>query len=161
MKLPVAMLIFSIIALAVLGNVSAYMGSTVCGMPLVSQLCSNDAQLFAPAVPSGQPKWADFPNLMDVQMRVFDAALDGATANVAISYKITKARMITADLAILVRSSDLPSREEIAELLDKFGRDARETARQLQRFSAKIIGATERCAITHCVLYISDGLNDI
>ncbi|KZV59140.1 hypothetical protein PENSPDRAFT_595959 [Peniophora sp. CONT] len=153
------MLIFSIIALAVLDNVSAYMESTVCGMPLVSQLCSNDAQLFAPAVPSGQPKWADFPNLMDVQMRVFDAALDGATANVAVSYQITKARMITTDLAILVRASDLPSREEIAELLDKFGRDARDSARHLQRFSAKIIGTTESILAhnSHALRVISRG----
>jgi hypothetical protein len=89
------------------------------------------------------PQWADFPRLTEVQSITFDSLLDEFAGGPSLSLEIKKAQMATADLVVLVRRSNLKSRETLADILGEFIADAKTTGRDLQRLNSKIGGAVD------------------
>ena len=90
------------------------------------------------------PVWADYPKLIDVQSATFEHLLDESVGGSGLSLEIKKAQMATADLATLVRVSDLKSRDLLADTLVEFVNDAKNTGSGLQRLSSRIGGAVDR-----------------
>lgn len=113
----------------------------ICYLPLVSSttLCATSH----PNV-SHLPKWADFPQLMQVQSSTFEHLLDGSVGGSELSLEIRKAEFATSDLITLVRYSDLQSNNILAELLTVFANDAKKTARGLTKLGAKVGGAVDK-----------------
>lgn len=89
------------------------------------------------------PQWADYPKLVEVQSASFEHLLDELVGGSGLSLEIKKAQMATADLATLVRASDLKSRDMLADTLLEFVNDARYTGSGLQRLSSRIGGAVD------------------
>ncbi|KAI0034722.1 hypothetical protein K488DRAFT_83675 [Vararia minispora EC-137] len=149
MKHPLALLLFLWIfafIVELLSNTLRAALMPLCTIPGFALLCP--ATLTPAPSASGRashrpPKQADFPSLMDMQGKTLDALLDETVDGTGLSLEVKKAEMATADLATLVRVSDLTSRERLAEMLVEFVDDARETARLLQRFSAQVSGAVD------------------
>lgn len=112
----------------------------ICYLPLVSSttLCATPH----PNV-SLIPKWADFPQLMQVQSSTFEQLLDGSVGGSGLSLEIRKAEFATSDLITLVRYSDLQSNDILADLLTTFANDVKKTARGLAKLSSKVGGAVD------------------
>ncbi|KAG0702471.1 hypothetical protein DFH29DRAFT_999290 [Suillus ampliporus] len=112
----------------------------MCYLPLVSR-----SALCAPLDPNAShiPQWADFPHLVRVQSSTFEQLLDGSVGGSELSLEIRKAEFATADLATLVRHSDLKSNDVLADLLATFVKDAKKTARSLTKLSSRIGGAVD------------------
>jgi hypothetical protein len=114
--------------------------SPVCFLPLVSRsvLCT---QLML----ARSPQQADFPHLMQTQSWMFEQILDGSVGGSGLSLEIRKAEFATADLATMVRNSNLfKSNDALADLLATFVRDAKVTARSLTKLSSKVAGAVDK-----------------
>jgi hypothetical protein len=113
----------------------------MCYLPVVSR-----SALCAPLDPnaSQMPKWANFPQLMEAQGSTFDQLLAGSVGGSGLSIEIRKAEFATADLATLVRHSDLKSNDILADLLTTFVKDAKKTARSLTKLSSRIGGAVDK-----------------
>ncbi|KAG2125840.1 hypothetical protein BD769DRAFT_1628510 [Suillus cothurnatus] len=120
--------------------------SPVCFLPLVSRsvLCT---QLML----ARSPPQADFPHLMQTQSWMFEQILDGSIGGSGLSLKIRKAEFATADLATMVRNSNLfKSNDALADLLATFVRDAKVTARSLTKLSSKVASAVDNImAVNH------------
>ena len=74
----------------------------------------------------------------------FDSLLDESAGGSSLSLELKKAQMATTDLVVLVRRSNLKSRETLADILSEFIADAKTTGRDLQRLSSKIGGAVDK-----------------
>jgi hypothetical protein len=112
----------------------------MCYLPVVSR-----SALCAPLDPNASqiPRWADFPQLMEAQGSTFEQLLAGSVGGSGLSIEIRKAEFATADLATLVRHSDLKSNDVLADLLTTFVKDAKKTARSLTKLSSRIGGAVD------------------
>ena len=120
----------------------------ICSLPIVSRMipfCHWDAFKDPPIHTSaGRPvRWADYPNLVDLQTRTFDQLLDESVGNKRLASEVKKAEMASNDLITLVRASDLRSKDQIADRLSKFVDDARGTGRSLHSLGSKINGAVD------------------
>jgi hypothetical protein len=153
MKHPLAILLFLYVLSLILGRVSHSLSAAfapICSIPIIGLICprlphSSHSDLNQHGGSSrGPPLWADFPQLVDMQGKALEALLDETADGTGLSLQIKKAEMATADLATLVRVSDLASRERLSSMLVDFSGDARETGRQLQRFSAQVSGAVDK-----------------
>jgi hypothetical protein len=114
--------------------------SPMCFLPLVSRsvLCTQ-------LVLACSPQKADFPHLMQYQSLMFEQILDGSAGGSGLSLDIRKAEFATADLATLVRNSNLlKSNNALADLLATFVRDAKMTARSLTKLSSKVAGTVDK-----------------
>jgi hypothetical protein len=113
----------------------------VCYLPFVSR-----SALCAPLDPNvlRHPKWADFPQLMQAQGSAFERILDRSAGGSGLALEIREAEFATADLATLVRHSDLQSNDVLADLLTVFVKDAKKTARSLTKLSSKVGGAVDK-----------------
>lgn len=154
MKYPLSFLLFLYLSALILGRVSNQLQTALeplCYIPGVSFICAHRSSYVAgDDGPPPPPQWADFPRLVDMQGQTFEALLDESADNAGLSLEIKKAEMATADLATLVRVSNLASRERLADILTDFVGDARDTGRQLQRFSSQVSGALDRFVIFFC-----------
>ena len=92
-------------------------------------------------------KWADFPNMMNVQSKTLGQLLDESIGGSSLSLEVRKAEMATVDLTTLVRVSDLKSNEILAEALTAFIHDAKKTARGLTKLGSKVGGAVDEYAL--------------
>jgi hypothetical protein len=120
----------------------------LCNLPGISRLeiCFSDEPSPGKPIVDGsrhEPLWADFPRLLDVQTTAFERLFSQIAGGSGLSMEIKKAEIATSDLVTLVRASDLSSRELLADLLEQFTRDARRTARRLQRLNAKFNGGMD------------------
>ncbi|KZT03352.1 uncharacterized protein LAESUDRAFT_789652, partial [Laetiporus sulphureus 93-53] len=88
-------------------------------------------------------KWANFPQLAELQGAMFEQLLDESVTDSSLSFKIKKAEMAMSDLVMLVCHSNLISRDLLAESLVGFVDDARKTGQGLHRLSSKIGGAVD------------------
>ncbi|KAE9383093.1 hypothetical protein BT96DRAFT_789435, partial [Gymnopus androsaceus JB14] len=77
------------------------------------------------------PKWADYPSLISAQTRTFEQILDDAVGGSVISMKLKKAELAMSDVIILVKLSDIASRDHLA-------------GRGLQRLGSKVSGAVDQ-----------------
>jgi hypothetical protein len=122
--------------------------SPVCGLKLLSPVipfCRWEIFKSSPPHISGgkSVQWADYPKLVDMQMKTFDQLLDENTQNEGLALEVKKAEIASNDLVTLVRVSDLKSRDQIAERLERFVDDARGTGRSLHALGAKVRGAVD------------------
>ncbi|KAG2084695.1 uncharacterized protein F5147DRAFT_659749 [Suillus discolor] len=112
----------------------------ICHLPLVSRLVLCGVVVS----PNSQgPQWADFPKLMQVQSSMFEQLLAGSIGGSVLSLEIQKVEFATADLATLVRNSDIESNEILANLLEMFVKDAERTARGLTTLSSRVGGTVD------------------
>jgi len=81
---------------------------------------------------------------MEVQGSTFERLLDGSAGGSGLALEVRKAEFATADLATLVRHSDLRSNDVLADLLTTFVKDAKKTARSLTKLSSKVGGAVDK-----------------
>jgi len=93
---------------------------------------------------SGRPvQGPDYPKLVDMQTRTFDQLLDENVGSRGLTLDVKKAAIAGNDLITLVRTSELKSRDQVAERLGRFVDDAGGTGRSLQSLGAKINGAID------------------
>ncbi len=64
-------------------------------------------------------------------------------SSLSLSYDIRNSEVAVRDLAVLVKLSDLPSKEELGRAINLFVRNAKETAKGLQRLGAKVGGTVD------------------
>ena len=120
----------------------------VCSLPIVSSMIPfcywGDSNGPPPHTSAGRPvRWADYPRLVDLQMKTFDQLLDESIGSKGLASEVKKAEMASNDLATLVRAGDLKSKNQIVERLTRFVDDARGTGRSLHSLTAKINGAVD------------------
>ncbi|OJA08995.1 hypothetical protein AZE42_11043 [Rhizopogon vesiculosus] len=143
MRIPLSLFLFVWMLAYVMTRLSGTLRTVfapMCCLPFVSS-----SLMCTPLDPSvlHQPKWADFPQLMEVQSSTFDQLLDGSAGESGLSLEIRKAEFATADLTTLVRHSDLKSNDILADLLTVFVKDAKKTAKGLTKLSSKVGGAVD------------------
>ncbi|KAJ3915358.1 hypothetical protein F5877DRAFT_81916 [Lentinula edodes] len=119
--------------------VTLLFSASLCGIPWVHDLsvCRD------PTLDATFPQWADFPRLIDAQITTFEQLLDTSVGSSALSLDIKKAEMAVLDLAVLVRSSTLTSKDVLGEELIAFAHDARSSGRGLQRLSSKVAATVD------------------
>jgi hypothetical protein len=120
----------------------------ICSLPIVSPMipfCRWEAFKGPPPHTSaGRPvRWADYPKLVDLQTKTFDQLLDESVGSKGLALEVKKAEMASNDLITLVRVSDLKSKDQVADRLNRFVDDARGTGRSLHSLGAKIQGAVD------------------
>ena len=93
---------------------------------------------------AGRPiHWANYPELVDLQARTVGQLLDESVENAGLVLEMKKTEMASNDLIILVRASDLRSKDQIIERLSRFSEEARGAGRSLHSLGAKIQGAVD------------------
>ncbi|KAG1865070.1 hypothetical protein C8R48DRAFT_601197 [Suillus tomentosus] len=149
LRIPLSVLLFLWMLAFAMMRISSTLHtafSPMCFLPLVSRsvLCTQ-------LVLARSPQKADFPHLMQYQSLMFEQILDGSAGGSGLSLEIRKAEFATADLATLVRNSNLlKSNDALADLLATFVRDAKMTARSLTKLSSKVAGAVDNImAVNH------------
>ncbi|GBE87902.1 hypothetical protein BKA93DRAFT_798035 [Sparassis latifolia] len=85
----------------------------------------------------------DFGRLMDVQGSTFEQLLDDSVDSSGLSLEIKKAEIATSDLIVVVRASNLKSKELLADTLAEFHETGKKAGRGLQTFAAKTAGAVD------------------
>ncbi|KAJ3872876.1 hypothetical protein F5051DRAFT_338568 [Lentinula edodes] len=90
-----------------------------------------------------RPLWADFPRLMNAQSSTFEQLLDNSVGGSGLSLDIKKAEMAMSDLVILVKFSELTSKDVLGDALSAFAHDARRAGRGLQTLGSKVGGAVD------------------
>jgi len=94
-------------------------------------------------VPIKPPPPVNFEELVHLQGSTFEK-LVGETASASqLSMGVLKAEMATRDLSLVVRFSNLKSKESIADSLDTISADAKRTGRGLSKLEARVIGAID------------------
>ncbi|KIJ62833.1 hypothetical protein HYDPIDRAFT_93681 [Hydnomerulius pinastri MD-312] len=109
--------------------------SPLCILPGVSR-----SALCVPALP---PLTVNFPKLVGLQESSFDQLIGESIGGSELSLEVLKAEMATKDLSLLVRFSDLKSRDTLADLLHTFAMDARKAGRGLSKLNARVAGAVD------------------
>ncbi|KAF8830720.1 hypothetical protein HHX47_DHR2000992 [Lentinula edodes] len=136
MSLPLRLTMLVLLALLIM---APWFSTSLCGIPWVHDLSvCRDSTL-----DTVFPQWADFPRLMGAQITTFEQLLDTSVGSSALSLDIKKAEMAVLDLAVLVRSSTLTSRDVLGEELIAFAHDARNSGRGLQRLSSKVAATVD------------------
>jgi hypothetical protein len=160
LKAPLAFLVFLgflAIAFSSLKPLFRQAFNPACVIPGVSStaICLSLAH---PNLTKGTPQRADFPRLVDVQSATFDQVLSESASGSALAMEIKDAEMATSNLVSLIRKSDLEGRDELANVLEKLVQDARKTGRGLQKLSAKVGGAVDRCVWILCFTFFGRGI---
>jgi hypothetical protein len=149
MKFPLSMALVVLVcayALSFMSDAIASALAPMCSTPIISLICVTSKPREPPHPPNSDrtPRWADFPNLLNVESKTLESLLDEMVEGPGLALEIKKAEMATSDLATLVRVSDLKSREFLADSLSEFVKDARKVGRGLTRFSSKVGGTVDR-----------------
>jgi len=132
-------------ALAIMSDAVRSALAPMCSIPVVSLLCpaTAPAEPSQPSNPVRTPLWADFPNLVKVEIGTLESLLDETVEGPGLSLEIMKAERVTSDLATRVRVSNMDSHEILADSLSEFVKDARKVSRGLTRFSSRVRGAVD------------------
>jgi hypothetical protein len=149
MKIPICLFLFVFACTYGLAFASGAIRSALaplCSVPFVSLLCPASPPRGSPSHsnPNRNPRWADFPSLLNVETKSLEALLDEAVQGPGLALEIKKAEMATSDLTTLVRISRLNSRDVLADSLGEFVKDARKVGRGLTRFSSRVGGAVDK-----------------
>ncbi|KAI1786035.1 hypothetical protein LXA43DRAFT_898709 [Ganoderma leucocontextum] len=86
---------------------------------------------------------ADFPSLIKIQNVVLNDLMDQVAAGASLALNVKHVELAVKDLVVVVRSSNLTVKAELADALSEFSSDTRMAARGLQRLSARINGAVD------------------
>ncbi|KAJ3804542.1 hypothetical protein F5876DRAFT_53249 [Lentinula aff. lateritia] len=127
--------------LPLLNTISAVLGP-LCVVPGIAStnLCSH---LISHQNYTIRPLWADFPRLMNAQSLTFEQLLDSSVGGSGLSLDLKKAEMAISDLVVLVKFSELTSKDVLGDALSTFAHDARRTGRGLQTLGSKVGGAVD------------------
>ena len=91
-----------------------------------------------------EPRWADYPKMVDIQSKTFKQLMDESIGGSALSLEVKKAEMAITDLVSFVRLSKLKAKDTLASSLLQFVLDAKKTGRGLQKLSSKIGGTVDK-----------------
>ena len=122
----------------------------VCSIPLVSSaICGTTVQ---PRLAQGASsiQRADFPGLARIQDIALETLLEKSGGGSALAVNVKHAELAVKDLVVAVRASNLTIKSVLADALGNFATDAHSAGRGLQRLSAKMHVAVDRCV---CRLY--------
>ncbi|KIK79013.1 hypothetical protein PAXRUDRAFT_834312 [Paxillus rubicundulus Ve08.2h10] len=95
-------------------------------------------------VPAQLPVAVNFPKLLNMQGSTFEKLVGESAGSSELSIGVLKAEMATRDLSLLVRFSDLDSKDSIADVLDTIARDAKKIGRGLSRLNAQVVGGIDQ-----------------
>ena len=117
--------------------------SPVCYLPLISS--SNLCEVWRNTLPGKkEPRWADYPKMVDLQSKTFEQLMDESIGGSALSLEVKKAEMTITDLVSFVQLSKLKAKDTLASSLIEFVLDAKRTGRGLQKLSSKIGGTVDK-----------------
>ncbi|KAH0833333.1 hypothetical protein J3R83DRAFT_12401 [Lanmaoa asiatica] len=85
----------------------------------------------------------NFEKLANIQGSTFEQLVGESAGGSQLSIEVLRAEMATQDLSLLVRYSDLKSKDNIADMLRTIGTDAKKTGRGLSKLNAKVVGAID------------------
>ncbi len=85
----------------------------------------------------------DFPALMAVQSRTLDQLLAHSAAGSQLALGVKHAELAVKDLTIVIKASNLTSKDILGRSLEEFAQQAKGAARDLQQLSAKLYGAVD------------------
>ncbi|KAI0362862.1 hypothetical protein BV20DRAFT_959432 [Pilatotrama ljubarskyi] len=134
-------LLLTTVSLAVDVARSTFASYNLCEWPLVA-LLPPCASAGARQYPSASE--IDFPRLVAIQHRALDDFVQQSSAGLDLTLNIKHAELAVQDLIVLVKGSNILSKEPLAETLATFVLDAKESARGLQLFSSKVLGTIDR-----------------
>lgn len=120
--------------------------SAVCNVFPNFPLCAPQHGAAVVGGTSALNKRVDFPSLMDLQSRTLDRLLSQSSTGSQLALSVKQAEIAVKDLSTLVRASNLTSKEHLAMSLEEFTVEAKATGRGLQKLSAKLYSAVDRCA---------------
>lgn len=148
LRIPIAIMFTLWLTVLLMGFISGRISAAlqpVCRVPGFGSLpfCSYNLPPSTTPSPKSPPQWADYPKLVDVQSATFEQLLDDNAGTSALALDIKKAQLATSDLLTVVRVSEIPSRDTLADTLKEFVEDAKTTGRGLQKLSSKISGAVD------------------
>ena len=113
--------------------------NSVCDLPFVPVIIPSCG-----AHPPASVGRADFPGLLAIQHRAFDELVANSTTNSELGVNVKHAELAIRDLVVLVKASNLTTKEPLATALSLFSIDARRTGRGLQLLMSKIHGTVDR-----------------
>ncbi|PIL36026.1 hypothetical protein GSI_01686 [Ganoderma sinense ZZ0214-1] len=87
--------------------------------------------------------YVDFPGLMALQSRTLDQLLAHSTAGSQLALNVKHAELAVKDLGIIVKASNLTSKDTLTHALEEFAQDAKDAGRDLQQLSAKLYGIVD------------------
>ncbi len=114
-----------------------------CDMPVISLLPLCKVASTPPSHTSSVAR-ADFPTLMAIQHRALDELSMDSVGGSELVLNIKHAELAVRDLVIMVKSSNLTSKDALADVLTEFLLDAHQAARDLQMFSSKVYGIMDK-----------------
>lgn len=112
--------------------------SPVCYIPGISRSSFCQTSYGSNAV-----KQADYTRLADIEASNLGHLMSESVDASGLSIDIKRAQMATSDLILLVRASNMSSRDALADALKDFVGDAKKASRGLQSLGAKISGAVD------------------
>lgn len=129
----------------ILGEVVHSINAPLCQIPGVSSMA------FCRQPPStsesghiSAPQRVDYPRLVQIQSTSWEELLDHTAGGPTLTLEIKKAELATRDLIVLVKVSELKSRDYLARSLLEFVHDAKESSQGLHKLGARINGAVDR-----------------
>lgn len=149
LRVPIALFLVFMLLTFLLGKLTPTIRRTVRPLCIIPGVSSSALCLPLDLDPTstkgkrirGQP---DYSDLVNIQSKTFEQLLEDAAGGPALSLEIKKAEMATSDLTVLVRISNLKSKDVLATTLDDLVADATKTGRGLQRLTAKVNGAVDK-----------------
>ncbi|KAF8263573.1 hypothetical protein EI94DRAFT_1740560 [Lactarius quietus] len=136
LKIPISLIIATISCIYIISLVSGVIRTAlapICSVPIISPACP----AFVFTKPNG-PQEPDFPGLLTIECTNLESLLEETVKGPRLALKMKQVEMETRDLVALVRTSDLSSREVLADSLRMFVEDARKVSRGLTRFSSRV-----------------------
>ena len=118
--------------------------SPLCILPGISR-----SMLCVPVTPVPS---VDFTKLLNIQGSTFEQLVEESAGGSQLSIEVLRAEMATQDLSLLVRFSNLKSKDNIADMLRTIGMDAKKTGRGLSKLDAKVVGAIDECVAVHSLV---------
>ncbi|PIL27822.1 hypothetical protein GSI_10976 [Ganoderma sinense ZZ0214-1] len=137
-----AMMSFDVCKLPMICSTSGLPSLNVCNLPFIPAVIPHCATL--PVATVGR---ADFAGLLAIQHRTFDELVAGSTTNSELVVNVKHAELAIRDLVVLVKASNLTTKEPLADTLSSFSVDARRTGRGLQLLMSKIHGTIDSTRI--------------
>ena len=89
----------------------------------------------------------NFEKLVNIQGSTFEQLVGESSGGSQLSIDVLRAEMATRDLSLLVRYSDLTSKDNVADMLHTIGTDAKKAGRGLSKLNARVVGAIDEYVV--------------
>ena len=144
LKVPIAFLLAATLLVSVVfSSITSIpnlgLSMDICRVPLLSAVvrCGPTESLY-------EARHVDFPSLMALQHRTLDELAAHSAVGPDLVLSLKHAELVIQDLVVMVRTSNLTSRDVLADALVGFQHEARRTGRRLHSLTAKIHSAMDR-----------------